>query len=105
MHVFTNSKGILYKNKRANSYVTCHLSPQRTVYFEKLLVCPAGRLEVLHYSIHTISFKILYYRLHKRPPLGPHRESFSRGHACILRLECVGGASLELCDILPPDKM
>jgi len=35
------------------------------------VVCPAGRPEVLHYSIHTISFKILYYRLHKGPPLGP----------------------------------
>jgi len=104
MHVSTSSKDILYR-KWANSCVTCDLTPQCTVFFEKLVVCPAGRLEVLHYSIHTISFKILYYRLHKGPPLGP-----------ILRLLAVvtpvchawsvsGGASLELCDILPPDKM
>jgi hypothetical protein len=61
----------VYKNKRANSYVTCGLTPHCTVFFEKLVVCPAGRPEVLYYSIHTISFKILSYRHYKGLPLGP----------------------------------
>jgi hypothetical protein len=104
----------VYQNKRENSYVTCHLTPQGRVFFEKLVVCPAGRTEVLYYSIHTINFKILYYRphkgplyyrLHKGPPLGPILRRFSRRHACMLRLECIGDASVELHDILPPDKM
>jgi hypothetical protein len=95
----------VYKNKPANSYVTYHFTPQGSVFFENLVVCPAGRPKFLYYSIHTISFKILYYRLHKGPPLGPILRRFGRGHARMLRLECIGGASLELRDILPPDKM
>jgi len=47
----------VYKNKRANSYVTCHLIRQGIVFFEKLVVCPAGRPEFPYYSIHTINLR------------------------------------------------